>query len=258
MIYISPTGSFDNPSHAATNDGSVLIKVQIENSLELGWKLKDIILITNFDFQYGPVKATVIKDIEYFEPFPKASKINAIIKLFEKNLIIRGELYWFHDLDAFQLIPMEDSEIKLGKAFLGLSSYDIYNQPQNLEENKKNKKWNTGSVFFKKEAEEIFYRIKGIMYDHEPKEEIALTELTNNYENIRKRVKELDGTYNFVAPMAYLFGMTRKPLEPLRVIHYHPHGGHPETIQNITLIPERLEKIFKSHGIVQVTKFDNR
>ena len=86
MIYVSPTGSFDNPRPDLTsNDAGQLAKVQFENSLALGWKKEDILLFTNFDFQYGEMKANVLKDVEFFERKPQVSKINAIIKLFEKN-----------------------------------------------------------------------------------------------------------------------------------------------------------------------------
>ena len=64
MIYISPTGSFNNPRPDLTsNDAEPLVKVQIENSLALGWKKEDILLFTNFDFEYGVIKANVLKDV---------------------------------------------------------------------------------------------------------------------------------------------------------------------------------------------------
>jgi hypothetical protein len=272
MIYISPTGSFNNPTPLATNDGKVLVKVQIDNSLELGWKVEDILLVTNFDFQYRSVKAAVFKDIEYFEPYPKASKINAIIKLFEEGLINDRELYWFHDLDAFELTPIKESEVRnqIELADLGLSAYDDYNlSPAEI----KNKKWNTGSMFLKSSAKDIFSIIRDIMYDHEPQEEKALTEITTNDSKIRKRIKQLDDTYNFVAPLAFYYGMAHKPSRSIKVLHYHPasnlqkdkynskmipvsivqhpsEGNHPLERYNIKLIPERLEKVFIPHGIL--------
>lgn len=246
MIYISPTGSFDNPSRLADNDGGGLVKVQIENSLGLSWKLEDILLVTNFDFQYGPVKAIAFKNIEYFGPYPKASKINAIIKLFEEGLISDSQVYWFHDLDAFQLIPLTESELKLGKVDLGLTAHDAYNLPPDLI---KNKKWSTGSMFFTKSAKDIFCRIRQIMYDHEPNEEKALTELTDKYYSISKRIKRLNHTYNFVAPIAYKYGLTYEPYKPIRVVHYHPYGFLPKSKEGIPLIPDRLERIFRFLGM---------
>ena len=77
LIYISPTGSFDNDRpDLASNDAGQLVKVQIENSLALGWKPEDIMLITNFDYLYGDIKAIVLKDVGFFERKPQATKIN--------------------------------------------------------------------------------------------------------------------------------------------------------------------------------------
>ena len=244
MVYISPTGSFDNPQpDLKINDSKQLVKVQIENSLSLGWKLEDILLVTNFDFQYGPVKAIVLKDIQYFESYPKASKINAIVKLFEKKLIQDNELYWFHDLDVFQLVQITESELKLGKADLGLATYDAYNLRPSLV---KIKKWNTGSIFFRQNARNIFYDIMHIMYDHEIREEKALTELTNKYRDIKKRVKKLNNTYNFVVYLTPDYNTVNKPI---RVAHFHPQGDLPKDEQNIPLIPDRLVRIFRYHRI---------
>lgn len=247
MIYISPTGSFNNPSKTAVNDGNELVKVQIENSLAIGWKSCDILLVTNFAYQYREIKAMALKDIEFFWPYPKASKINAIIKLFQNRLISENELYWFHDLDAFQSMSFAETEPTLESADLGLTAYDAYNLPPLSIENKK---WNTGSFFFRSSARDIFYHIQQIMYEHEAQEEKTLTILTNKYINVRNRVKKLNHTYNFVAPAAYYYGNNYEPEQPIRVIHYHPKGTLPKSRENIKLIPEELEKIFRFHGVI--------
>ena len=108
MIYISPTKSFDNPRPDLINDAGVSAKVQIENSLELGWKKEDIWLFTNFEFEYHGIRSRVLEDVAFFERKPQASKINALIKLFENRTIKSDELYWFHDLDAFQICSIPD------------------------------------------------------------------------------------------------------------------------------------------------------
>src|SRR3989344_8010450 len=115
MIYISPTGSFDNPrSDLASNDAGPLAKVQYENSLELGWRKEDILLFTNFHFRYGELKAKNFLDMsDFFNKKPQASKINAIVSLFQKGLIANKETYWFHDFDAFQLRPITEKEINI-------------------------------------------------------------------------------------------------------------------------------------------------
>lgn len=150
MIYISPTGSFDNPRPDLTsNDAGPLAKVQIENSLALGWKKEDILLFTNFDFQYGEIKANVLKNVEFFERKPQASKINAIVKLFEDGTIKDGEMYWFHDLDAFQLEPINEAEIDLSDDNIALTDYGGIKFGGT-------DRWSTGSIFFKLGSRDIF------------------------------------------------------------------------------------------------------
>lgn len=249
MVYISPTGSFDNDRvHPSRNDAGPLIKVQFENSLQLGWKLEDILLFTNFDFQYGHLKARVLKDVEFFEPHPQATKINAIVKLFEKALIKRNELYWFHDLDAFQLQKITTSELKLGKADIGLTDYGRL------------PRWNTGTMFFKKSARDIFHRIKEVMYKEAIDEEKALYQITEHDKSIRKRIKKIDKTYNFTP--FNLKSCYRQAKKPITIVHFHPLGVIRQLGVNkgleyylgqnelgIPLITKRLVNIFRYHRI---------
>ena len=46
LIYIGPTDKFDD-------EHEVLTKIQIDNSLDLGWKKEDILLVTNFPYEYN-------------------------------------------------------------------------------------------------------------------------------------------------------------------------------------------------------------
>ena len=253
MIYISPTGSFNNPRPDLTsNDAGQLAKVQIENSLALGWKKEDILLFTNFDYQYGVVKATVLKDVKFFDRKPQATKINAIIKLFENGIIKDDEMYWFHDLDAYQLEPISEAEIDLSDADMALT--DNGTQFGGTD------RWNTASIFFKSSSKDIFQRIKEIMYQKRIDEEEALGLLTINDEDMRKRIKKLNCTYNFNG--FNLRPRYRTAIKPIRVVHFHPYGmirrlrvKRPldffmgENSLHIPLITERLIRIFKYHRI---------
>src|SRR5205823_1984262 len=98
------------------------------------------------------------------------------------------------------------------------------------------------------------------MYYRNTDEERALGELTQNYENIRKRVKKINKSYNFTPPrLKYLYSIA---IKPLRVTQIHLAGGtgrfevkNPveffkgEKELQIHLITERLIRIFESHGI---------
>lgn len=248
LVFISPTKSFDNPRHDIINDAGVSAKIQIENSLELGWTKDDIMLITNFKYEYAGIEATILDDVDFFDRKPQASKINAIIKLFENETIKDGEIYWFHDLDAFQLCTIAELEIDLGSFDMALSDYGV------------NPRWSTGVIYFKKSAKDIFEKIRDVTYEQNIDEERALTHLTRNYPKINTRVKKISKSYNFTPRC--LKSMYATILKPLRVIHFHPLGEawrtgpssafnfcKGENPQHIQLMTTRLLKIFNFHRI---------
>lgn len=256
MIYISPTGSFDNPRpDLASNDAGPLVKIQIDNSLLLGWKKEDIVLVTNFEYRYGGIEAVVVKDVEFFERKPQASKINAIIKLFDNGMIEDGELYWFHDIDAYQLAPIVQTDIDLSDDCIALTDYGggIRFGGEN--------RWSTGIIFFKASARDIFYRMKEIYYEKKIDEEEALGLLVISDPHIRTRVKKINSTYNFTG---YGFRSRYKhATHPVRVIHFHPWAGRRragiknclqffrgENEMNISFITDQLMHLFAHHGIV--------
>lgn len=258
LIYISPTGSFDNPrSDLASNDAGPLAKVQIENSLALGWRAKDILLVTNFDFSYGQIKSIVLKDVEFFDRKPQASKINAIIKMFEAGLIRRKETYWFHDFDAFQLEPITESEIDLAENQIALTDYggDKYFFGQT--------RWSTGTIFFKSDTLDIFKGIQKIFTEKRIDEEEALHLLLSENQELSPRVKKIDNTYNFIGynlKTAY-----QNTSQPLKVVHFHPLTGKRrlggvgtksalrffkgENPLNTPLVNDRVVKLLKYHRI---------
>lgn len=255
LIYISPTHSFNNPRQDLTsNDAEVLAKIQIENSLGLGWKKEDILLITNFEFRYGEFAATVLKDIEFFERKPQATKINAILKMFELKIVKKNELYWFHDLDAFQLEQFKADEIKLKNNEIAVTDFSGGKKFAGKD------RLSGGVIFFKSEAEDIFLGIKKIMYSKHIDEEEALGLLVQQNEQIQKRVKKLNSSYNFIG--FKLKSAYAKAIKPLRVAHFHPLADIKglkikyalnffmgENEIHTPLITQQLIKLFKFHRI---------
>ena len=243
FAYVSPQKDF-------SDEGKISIKIQIDNSLELGWKKEDIILATNFPYEYKGVKSIIVKD-EHYCPFrPTATKINVIIELFERNLI-EDDLYWFHDLDMYQVLPITAEEIGLEED-MGVTDYG------------KLDKWNTGTIFFKKSARDIFEKMKEIVYLRKSIEERALDILTGLYtktydgrdfsypdsDSIKKRVKRLNIAYNFCCIKdqpydpklfeatgdKYLLMCAKKCSDPIKVLHFH--------LSEMPQLPERLKKYF--------------
>lgn len=244
LIYISPKG-FDEETQK-------LAKLQIDNSLELGWKRQDILVVTNFPYKYNGVSATVITSDAYCPYYKEASKIFAILKMFDLGMI--GEaLYWFHDFDAYQLSPFDEEEVGLEGLDAGFTDYG--RKPD----------WNTGSFFFKKTSESIFaaiaQRIKpGLNAQRRRQhEEQALMDLTSqNVDNINSKIKRLNCTYNFgMRKVNQCYQLAEKPL---KVLHFHPYHARNNGLNTlgiaiygqsdlgIPLMDARLAAIFNRYG----------
>ena len=244
LIYVNPYG-FDAES-------SKFIKIQIENSLELGWKPEDIVLVMDFPYEYNGVKATVVT--KGYCPIKKeASKITTIVHLFDIGFFEENTIYWSHDLDAYQLEPITESELELEGVDLGLTDYG------------RKPNWQMGSFFFKKSAEDIFRAIAARIAPgldenrRERHDETAIQYLTDNdIGNINARIKRLNNTYNF--GMRRIALCYERAIKPLRVLHFHPFHPrnkgldtlgialHGKNSLNFPLMNERLIKIFNHYG----------
>lgn len=267
LIYINPREDFGE-------EEKITIKIQIDNSLDLGWKREDIMLVTNFPYEYSGIKAIEVGGENFASFFPQASKINTIVDLFEKGLIEKDQLYWFHDLDVFQNEVITQSELELENVDMGLC--DKGRMPR----------WATGSVFFKNSAKDIFGFIKEISDKYKINEEPAFNALTSNNllwttgtrpeetmgnrivpanipgtENISQRVKKINITYNFAG--WNIRSCYKMAVKPFKVVHFHPfdpvpYPGGAKALDffmygknkiNKILMSERLIKIFNQHGI---------
>lgn len=269
LIYINPRQDFGE-------EEKITVKIQIDNSLDLGWKREDILLVTNFPYKYNGIKAIEVSGRNFAPFFPPATKISTIIDMSEKGLIEKGQMYWFHDIDVYQneVITQSEIELELGTADLGLT--DKGRMPR----------WGTGSMFFKESAKDIFGLIWQIAYKYQINEEPAFMALTMNNilwatetrpedtigdrvipanipgtENINERVKKINISYNFAG--WNIRSCYKMAVKPIRAVHFHPtdtaavYGGmnaldffmHGKNKIGVQLVPERLVKIFNKHGI---------
>lgn len=224
----------------------------------MGWKREDILLVTNFDYEYNGIKALVIDDGNYCSFSPTASKINTIISLFELGLI-KNELYWFHDFDAFQL---EEISLDLDDSKIALTDYGITDINKDRD-----RRWSTGSLFFNKGSKDIFDWIRESVYKYQANEEVSLLVLTrHNKYNILNRIDKLNITYNFATRRRNVYEQYKITDLPIKVIHFHPldtrpvfylHKGHDnmdvcvrgKNPMNKILVSERLIRIFKKYDI---------
>jgi len=231
-------GDTDYSKHENTLN---LIKAQIDNSLECGWDPKDIIIATNFDFEYKKVKTYVLDEIcDYSQFFHKQY---ATLEMMRKGIFEDFNI-WYHDLDAFQLEPFDFPQFngdwgtcvypngdghscQCGIIYLKPSSQDIF---EYLVSNMKNKVYNTHD-------DEVVIR-------HEVK-------LNPKFSH---RVSILDTSYNM--------GMTGfddrylNATKPIKVVHFHPDNqkqwdmmAEGKNDLNVKIVNNRLLSIIKKHKL---------
>ena len=241
-----------NPNKKFNRERSVLIKLQIDNCIELGWDVKDIILATNFNYEYRGVKAYLVGDENYCGidddryAFKVSTHILTVGTLLKEGIIRKG-LYWYHDLDAYQEYPIFEKELGLENVDLGLTDYGW------------SSKWNLGSFFFKENAKDILWLLKNTILEKKIPDERVLTSLINQGKVNPNRYKRLNITYNF--GMRHIEKSYPLADKPLKVIHFHPlykDPNIPETTMNIfrygknpigkPLMTERLMKLFDKYG----------
>lgn len=229
LIYLNPNKRF-------SKEVSLLAKIQIDNSFDLGLE-KDLLLVTNFPYKYNGIKALVI-DEDYCAIKPRSTNTLTVPKLFDLGLIEENEVYWVHDFDAYQ---NEHFDIKLNKG-VGLTTYGW------------SPKWCLGSFFFKDESRNFFECIKKEVYVQQIEDERALRFLTRS--KILNRYEVLNITYNF--GMRHVEDNWFNADKPLKVLHFHPYYKEVPTLDifmygknklNKPLMSERLIKIFHNHGV---------
>jgi hypothetical protein len=206
MIYINPRWAFEG-------EYSQLVRVQIDNSLTLGWEPGDIMLVTNFPYEYSRVRAMRADDDNFCTFDRRMSKINVIVDLFRRGLVEDGRIYWYHDFDAFQVGPITKDVLGLGMCDLGVTDLGW------------SRKLNTGSMFFGIGAADIFGSMREIIYEKKVLEETAL-EMMMEGGLAPGRYKVLDVAYNI--NMHRVESNLRKAEKPIKVLHFHPtkRGGY--------------------------------
>jgi hypothetical protein len=259
MLFVHPDKDF-LPEH------QIMIKIQLDNLLNLGWKKEDIILATNFPYEYNGIKSLVVSDYNYCDFCHTFTLVNVILELFNRKIIKDNELYWYHDEDAYQLLGISESELDLGKADMAM----VY---KGIKE-----KWDAGSIFFKKSAEDIFRYLREIAYKYEINEEYALIALyTNNLlwitdmecvartkvvplytpaKRMEGRIKTLNLRYMFSADCIDYYNLA---IKPLKVVHftftddlYFDSAMYGKNSLKKPLMTERLIKIFQKHGVLGI------
>lgn len=220
-----------------------MIKAQIENSLELGWKSGDICLISNFDFEYSDVKAINVKlnsqcltgskmfALHWLLNPPKLSILRGCSLFPDLSNLERFPIF-AHDLDAWQNYTFE---VDFGD--VGISTYS-------------SSKFNGGVVFWRLSAKDIIDEIVDTLINGEQKEEPTINKLlTSTYKD---RTTILNSTFN-VGCSGFVERLTRAE-KPIKIVHLNPynriawetHMLDRNGIAEVSVCP-RLEKILRKY-----------
>ena len=122
----------DTPYDAHTSIMDYLY-AQIDNSLHFNWDPSDLIVISNFDFEYKGVTNTILKTPCNYNVW--ANKFYAIKQLFDDSVI---DDFWLHDYDVWQIDHFDFPK------FPGMMAGCPYDSDH--------PNWNGGSFFFSKDS----------------------------------------------------------------------------------------------------------
>lgn len=181
------------------NELRAIIDTQIENSLALGWAPKDIVIVSNIHLD---VPATVIR-APLNEFCLTGSKMFALHHLFNLGVIERDEVWWAHDIDAWQNHWFEPPEL----LDIGLAEYST-------------PKFNGGSILLRASAHDMIAAIVHTIVESKAKREEPSINMHLRSELFRHRVTVLNSTFN-VGCSAYAVRHKRS-VKPILVSHFHP------------------------------------
>lgn len=247
LLYVNPSKKFDDETEK-------LAKIQIHNSLDLGWKREDILLVTNFPYEFMGVKSYQVPDSCFNTIHKQATKVDTMVYLFEKGFI-QDHLYWLHDFDAYQQYWITEEELGLDGFDIGLTDYG------------REPKWNGGSTFLRQTTKDLYQEMKAGMYrenegrtERKPlnEEDILMLMFEKNFNSIRERAKRLNIGYNFGIKRVEL--CYQKAGGVIKVLHFHPervYQGWGRAMNIVStrnnevghsIMSERLLNIFKRYG----------
>lgn len=236
---------YTNAAKEFNEENKTLVKIHIDNSLRLGWNRDDILLYTNFPYEYNGVKAIEVDDSLDLIWDRSSNKIFVIQHLLERKEL-PDDLYWYHDFDAYENEAIVEDELDIDN--FAVTGYGYKDQV------------NGGSFFFRLSAKPIFdlwcKRTRAVKRTRA--DEKSMTDMTRD--GSLKNYKMLDITYNFgqrCPNLCYKYAQ-----KPIKVLHFHPYYRYYESKEeniNIFMYGKNLQKkpmmskglieIFQKHGI---------
>lgn len=196
-----------------------LFKAQIDNSLELHWNPKDIIVLSNVEFEFKGIRAykEELNDFCF-----SGSKMFGILWCF-KYLGIK-ETVWARDLDLWQNVYFDEEELKYGdvhfskkdpniidwdKYDAGASTYSRY-------------KINGGGIFWKPSASDIIERIVNDLQANKANREEPTIDKHFKSDEYKDRVAILSSSFN--VGCSGFVPRYERGIKPPRACHINPEN----------------------------------
>ncbi len=178
---------------------------QIDISLHLGWKTSDIILGTNFEFEYRGVVAHQLTNVCTWSGFNNFWF--GAIELLEKGIIT--EDFWLHDHDSWPNRYFEFPEFKgevAGCEYVGTTE------------------WNCGSIYCKSSSLDTLKYIKEFLTVNKEvdlsSDEVFIAYLRKNPNPIQSNLVSIDTKYNVGVTHGQL--RINSATKPINVLSFNP------------------------------------
>jgi hypothetical protein len=220
------------------------LDLQVDNSLELGWRAADLLVYTNFPYARHGVRAVEWRPGKR----PRTARMTSFHKtevlLHALRRLDRGETIWYHDADAYQLHPFAGSPAG-GKDLAAC----LYCTRERLL-------IQGGSMFLRRGALAIFEEVYELLTRHGyRKDEMALTDLCARAE-LLDRFAALDYSFNLGdTDFELRYQLAERPI---RVAHFHldrdePRRKFAEGRNSLRVFPlgERFERLLQRHGYLE-------
>lgn len=178
----------------------VEIKAQIDNALAVGWTTEDIILATNFNYEYRGVKAILVQLNNFCMT---GSKTFAVLELMKMGKI-DGPV-WLHDLDVWQNEWFDLPDFKE----VGICTYST-------------PKFNGGSVFYRPSAQDMIQKVVDVILEKKEQQEEPTINRIYKTDEFKDRVTVCDQTYNLgCSGFVPRYNRSEKPI---KCCHFHPNN----------------------------------
>lgn len=212
-------------------------KAQIDWSLYLGWDSSDIILGTNFDFEYNGVKNYHLYDVCTYSGFNNFwYGAHELVSADVFGSIFDGEDFWLHDQDTWPLRYFNFPEFKGDIA--GCEYQDTEH-------------WNCGSIYCKSSSVAVLKYIVDLMR-HYPNAPFSSDEnwiawcRFNKESQIRDRMSSINTRYN--CGITHFDKRYNAAIKPINVFSFRPDIDWSIKIVE-KYIPKEMNEIFVKHNL---------